>query len=100
MAVMGVVAGALLNLQGHLRLAGWQWLFLVEGLPAVTLGLAFLVLLPDRPAEAKWLTLAERGWIESRLAADRVAPGVSPDHGVLHALRDSRVLLLGVANVC
>jgi len=99
MTVMGVVAGALLNLQGHLRLAGWQWLFLVEGLPAIVLGLAFLVLLPNRPAEAKWLTLAERSWIESRLAADRVAPGVSPDHGVLRALRDPRVLLLGVANV-
>jgi len=99
MAVMGVVAGALLNLQGHWRLAGWQWLFLIEGLPAVVLGIAFLALLPNRPAEAKWLTLAERSWIESRLAADRVAPGVSPDHGVLRALRDSRVVLLGVANV-
>jgi ACS family tartrate transporter-like MFS transporter len=99
MVVMGVVASALLNMHGHLRLAGWQWLFLVEGLPAVVLGVAFLALLPNRPAEAKWLTLAERSWIENRLAADRVAPGVSPDHGVLRALRDSRVVLLGVANV-
>lgn len=99
MAVMGVTAGALLNLQGYLRLAGWQWLFLIEGLPAVVLGMAYLALLPNRPAEARWLTPAERSWIESRLAADRVTPGVSPDHGVLRALLDSRVVLLGVANV-
>ena len=100
MVLMGVVAGALLNLQGLLGLAGWQWLFAVEGMPAVLLGIAILFLLPDSPADAAWLTTAERNWIENRLAADKVLPGASPDHGVLRALRDPRVLLLGICNMC
>jgi MFS transporter, ACS family, tartrate transporter len=54
--LMGVIAGALLNLQGRLGLAGWQWLFFIEGLPAVLLSILFLTYLPDKPAEAKWLT--------------------------------------------
>ena len=54
---MGLIAGALLNLDGHLGLRGWQWLFLVEGMPAVLLGIAFF-LFSDTPAHAKWLTEA------------------------------------------
>lgn len=100
MIAMGASAGALLNLQGILGLAGWQWLFLVEGVPAVLLGLAVLILLPDGPAQAKWLTASEKCWIEERLALDRSMPGVSADHGFLRALGDSRVLLLGLSNVC
>ena len=60
---MGLIAGALLNLDGHLGLRGWQWLFLVEGMPAVLLGIAFFLFLPDTPAHAKWLTDDERVWI-------------------------------------
>src|SRR5271170_7568016 len=60
---MGLIAGALLNLDGHFGLRGWQWLFLVEGLPAVLLGLAFFLFLPDSPAQANWLTEDERQWI-------------------------------------
>jgi ACS family tartrate transporter-like MFS transporter len=98
--VMGVVAGALLNLKGHFGLGGWQWLFLVEGLPAILLGVAILFLLPDSPAAAKWLSAGEKVWIEGRLAADRTAPGVSADHGALAALMDPRVWLLGLVSTC
>src|ERR1700734_44262 len=52
----GAIAGPLLELQGKAGLAGWQWLFLVEGLPAVLLSIVFLVYLPAGPAHAKWLT--------------------------------------------
>src|SRR5271156_4272644 len=61
--VMGSLAGALLNLQGRLGLAGWQWLFLLEGLPAIVLAAIFLIQLPDTPADAKWLNLEERRWL-------------------------------------
>jgi len=54
--LMGSIAGVLLNLQGTFGLAGWQWLFLIEGLPAVVLSFVLLLYLPDRPAYAKWLT--------------------------------------------
>ena len=60
---MGLIAGALLNLDGQLGLRGWQWLFLVEGLPAVLLGIVFFFFLPDSPAHAPWLTEDERHWI-------------------------------------
>jgi ACS family tartrate transporter-like MFS transporter len=98
--LMGVVAGRLLDLKGHWGLQGWQWLFLVEGLPAILMGVLILRFLPNGPSEARWLTEGERAWISARLAVDRNRPDVAPDHGVLGALKDPRVLLLGLANVC
>jgi MFS transporter, ACS family, tartrate transporter len=52
--LMGAMAGFLLDLQGKAGLAGWQWLFLIEGLPAVALSMVFLFFLPAGPATAKW----------------------------------------------
>jgi ACS family tartrate transporter-like MFS transporter len=51
---MGGLAGVLLNLQGRMGLAGWQWLFLAEGMPAVILSAVFLFYLPNTPNDAKW----------------------------------------------
>jgi ACS family tartrate transporter-like MFS transporter len=96
--VMGAVAGALLGLQGRLGLAGWQWLFLVEGLPAVLLSLAFLTLLPDRPEAARWLAANEADWIRRRLAADLARFGPEPHAGFWRALANPRVLELGAMN--
>jgi len=50
---------------------GWQWMLLLEGLPAVLLGMACLVFLPDGPQDAKWLAADERAWLTGRLAAER-----------------------------
>jgi ACS family tartrate transporter-like MFS transporter len=72
-AVMGGVAGAILRLDGRLGMAGWQWLFLLEGLPALVLGFVFLGQLPDGPADARWLPSPERAWLLDRLATERVA---------------------------
>jgi ACS family tartrate transporter-like MFS transporter len=98
--VMGVVAGALLGLRGQLGLYGWQWLFLIEGLPAIVLSVLILFLLPDSPDCAKWLTDAERDWIARAIAADRERVGASGDPGALRALVDPRIWVLGLANVC
>jgi ACS family tartrate transporter-like MFS transporter len=68
----GAAAGPLLGLTGVLGLSGWQWLFLVEGLPAVILSGVFLWALPDSPAKAKWLTPAERASLAAVLARDEV----------------------------
>jgi ACS family tartrate transporter-like MFS transporter len=95
---MGAFAGVLLNLQGRLGLAGWQWLFLVEGLPAILMSVVIFVLLPDRPAEAKWLSADEKAWIEKRLAADAAALGAQKDHSILRALLSPFVLQLSVIN--
>ncbi len=102
--VMGSVAGAILNLDGTFGLRGWQWLFLIEGFPAVLLSVVFLKYLPDGPNVAGWLTAPERIWIEAQLAAEGAdTPGglVSSSHatGVAAALTDPRVWLFGIVNL-
>jgi MFS transporter, ACS family, tartrate transporter len=70
--VLGAPLGAaLLRLGGTRHLAGWQWLFLVEGLPAVLLGIIALTHLTDRPADGKWLSQRERDWLVERLEVER-----------------------------
>jgi ACS family tartrate transporter-like MFS transporter len=67
----GPLSGALLEfMHGRAGLAGWQWLFLLEGLPAVILGVATLFYLTDRPQEAGWLPPEERAWLVGRLARE------------------------------
>ena len=63
----GPVSGALLTLHGLGGLAGWQWLFLIEGLPAVALGGVVLRYLTDRPEDAHWLPDDERAWLSARM---------------------------------
>src|SRR3954469_18667337 len=65
------ISASLLQLEGAAGVHGWQVLFIAEGSPAVLLGLAALVLLPSRPAEAKWLAPDEQVWLQDQLAADR-----------------------------
>lgn len=67
------LSGAILLMDGMLGLQGWQWLFLLEGLPSVVLGIAAFYVFDDRPAKAKWLTAAEREALEANLAAERGA---------------------------
>lgn len=67
----GPLSGALLGLNGWQGLAGWQWLFLIEGIPSVILGIAVLWFLTERPADAKWLTPEERTWLEASLDEER-----------------------------
>jgi MFS transporter, ACS family, tartrate transporter len=61
------VSGLILGLQGKCGLEGWQWLFLLEGIPAVLMGLIVLLVLPDRPERVRWLSAGEKTWIKSRL---------------------------------
>jgi MFS transporter, ACS family, tartrate transporter len=93
----GPISGALLGLDGWLGLEGWQWLFLLEGIPSVLVGFAVLWLLPDRPRDARWLPPAERAWLEERMAAER-AERVAP-HGesLLRTLRNPLVWWLGLS---
>jgi MFS transporter, ACS family, tartrate transporter len=65
------VSQALLRLDGVAGLHGWQWLFLMEGIPAVLLGLFSLAILTDRPEHARWLSADERAWLVQTMAEDR-----------------------------
>lgn len=93
---MGVFSAWLLALDGLADLRGWQWLFLVQGAPAVILGFAVLRYLPDTPANARWLSPAERDWIEGELAREAEQLGAPADHTILAAIRDWRVLQLAL----
>jgi ACS family tartrate transporter-like MFS transporter len=84
------VSGLILGMNGTSQLAGWQWLFLLEGLPAVILAFAVLRFLPDDPAAAPWLTGQEKETIAVRLAAE----DSRTHHRLRRALRDPRVLAL------
>src|SRR5262245_14263133 len=67
------LSGVLLSLRGAAGLDGWQWLFLVEGIPAVVLGVVTLAYLTDRPAEAAWLPADEKVWLLDALERERAA---------------------------
>jgi ACS family tartrate transporter-like MFS transporter len=89
----GPLAGVILGVH-WLNIAGWRWLFLLEGIPAVLLGIVTLFVLPDRPNEAHWLTKAEREWITSRLAEERGAKARAEKMSIWQALRHPPVLIL------
>jgi MFS transporter, ACS family, tartrate transporter len=90
----GPLSGALLGLDGIYGLKGWQWLFLLEGLPAMVLGISVIFYLNDRPETTRWLAPAERDWLVETLATERNACPLRPDIRV--ALTDGTVWKLGI----
>ena len=93
--VMGSLAGWLLGLGGKLGLAGWQWLFVVEGLPTAVFSLVILKMLPDGPAKATWLTAEEKAWLEAQLKADGEKAHLGHSAGVARALLEPKVWMIG-----
>jgi ACS family tartrate transporter-like MFS transporter len=99
MAEAGFFPGLLFRLDGHFGLRGWQWLFLVEGLPPVLLSAIFFRYLPDTPHQAKWLTLEEKQWIDGHLAEEAIDHTGTHCTGLASALRNPRVWLFGLTNL-
>jgi ACS family tartrate transporter-like MFS transporter len=64
------ISSQLLKMSGIAGLPGWQWMFLLEGLPAVAIGVLVFFTLPDRPRDAKFLSPAQKEWLETTLAAE------------------------------
>jgi ACS family tartrate transporter-like MFS transporter len=94
--LMGSLAGWLMGLDGQMGLTGWQWLFLVEGLPAVLFAPVILWLLPDSPAKVKWLTDEEQTWLAGQLKEDHGKAHLGHEAGVLKALLSGRVWMVGL----
>ncbi|MBI6561430.1 MFS transporter [Pseudomonas syringae] len=65
------LSGYLLTLDGWMGMRGWHWLFILEGIPAVLLGIACLFILTDRPAQARWLDDEQRTWLVNKLDEER-----------------------------
>ncbi|TXH34430.1 MAG: MFS transporter [Rhodospirillaceae bacterium] len=90
------VSGALLQMHGLLGLTGWQWLFLIEAVPAILLGFVVLIILTDRPEKAMWLKDEERSWLVATMVAEQKAKGAQASHNVWRGLADIRVLALSL----
>jgi sugar phosphate permease len=89
----GPVSGALLGMHGIGGLEGWQWLFLLEGLPAVVLGVAVLFYLTDRPEQATWLDDEERAWLVERMRHDEEQRAARHGTSLAAAIGNPRVWL-------
>jgi MFS transporter, ACS family, tartrate transporter len=92
------VSGALMELPRFAGLANWQWLYIIEGLPAILLGFATMRALTNAPGQATWLSAEECAWLTGTLAAERVGSG---NHGsdlatLWAVLREPRVLVLAL----
>ena len=90
------ISGALLYMHGGLGLAGWQWLFIIEALPAIVLSGVVFFYLTDRPVEANWLAPDERAWLAERLALEQRQRQAVRDYSVMEALLNPRVLGLSL----
>jgi MFS transporter, ACS family, tartrate transporter len=98
--VGGPVAGLILELNGWLGMTGWQWLFLIEGVPAVLLGFVVLAYLSDAPEQAPWLSPAERRWLAERVGGEQRAAHSRHGVGLGKALVHPTVWRLGLILFC
>ena len=90
------ISGLLLNMHGFMGLKGWQWLFLIEAIPAVLLSFVVFYYLTDRPADATWLAADERAWLVGRLDQERRQREAARHYSVAQALVNPRVLALSL----
>ncbi len=90
------LSAALLGVDGWLDLRGWQWMFILEGVPAVLLGFLSLAVLSDKPADARWLTQPQREWLKAKLAGEAQTIKRVPAMSLWRVLGNKYVLLLSV----
>lgn len=91
-AIGSPISGLLLGMDGVLGFKGWQWLYIIEAMPAFVVGVLIWILLADNPDKAKWLTAEERDYVKRTLARERAA---HPEQGVRHSSLLQQLKLLG-----
>lgn len=96
MMVAGPLAGALLGMDGIANMHGWQWLFIVVGLPAVLLAWPTLLYLPEKINSVRWLSNEQKTWLSNELIKDEAEYDQTRHGNPLHALKDKRVLTLAL----
>jgi ACS family tartrate transporter-like MFS transporter len=89
-----IVSSQLLRLNGWLGLQGWQWLFILEAIPPIILGVVVAIYLTDEPAQAKWLRPDQQQWLAERLEAERVQREAIRHYALGETLLNPRVWLL------
>src|SRR5262249_14888949 len=95
LAIGAPLSALILNLN-WLGLAGWRWVFILEGLPAVLFGLLTLAYLTDHPAQASWLGAEEKAWIENRLSSEKQEIRKTRQNSFWQALRQRDVFCLAL----
>jgi MFS family permease len=89
-----LISSQILRLGSWGGLADWQWLFILEAIPAIVLGIVVFVFLTDRPEQAHWLTQEQKDWLVRRLAAERTQRESIHDYSLAQTMRNPRVWLL------
>src|SRR6476661_3949743 len=87
------VSGLLLQMDGIMGLQGWQWLYIIEGIPAILLGLLTPILMTDRPSHAHWLADDEREWLTKTMDEELAHKQKGQPHHFLAGLKDKRTLV-------
>jgi MFS transporter, ACS family, tartrate transporter len=90
------ISGLLLGLDGAMGLKGWQWLFVIEGIPSVVLGVVSWFYLTDRPAKADWLTAEQKAWLSSKLEGETAAKQAATHLTLGQALASPKVITLSL----
>jgi ACS family tartrate transporter-like MFS transporter len=100
-AIGAPISGGIMSVfDGVAGLKDWQWLFLIEAVPAVLASLFVLLYLDDGPADAKWLRTDEKRWLAERLQGEEEARLQRERHSIAEAMKDPRVLLFGLLYFC
>ncbi|MGC1411683.1 MAG: MFS transporter [Acetobacteraceae bacterium] len=90
------ISTAILGLDGLLGYAGWKWIFLIEAVPTILIGIVVLFALTDKPAQAKWLNVAEKNWLITTLEGERRAVEAAGKYSLWQALVNPKILLLSL----
>jgi MFS transporter, ACS family, tartrate transporter len=90
------VSGLLLGLNGAMGLKGWQWLFVIEGIPSVLLGIVTWFYLTDRPEKAEWLNAEQKAWLASKLQAENAAKQATGHLSLGQVLSSPKVIALSL----
>ena len=89
------ISGFILNMEGSAGLHGWQWMYIIEAVPALLMTFAVLYYLTDRPAEAAWLEADEKQWLRTRLDSERANRESMVKMNWLQSMLNPRVIALG-----
>lgn len=90
------ISAALLEMNGIMGMQGWQWMFVLEAIPALILGVVVFFYMTDKPEQAKWLKDDERAWLVKAMAEENAQKADGAKHGILSGLANPRVLALAM----
>lgn len=93
-SILGAPVSTLILGMDHLGLAGWQWLFIIEGVPTVLMGVVVMLILPNRPDDAAWLANDEKAWLNGKLAEEHEASAATAHGSIVQALTMPKIWIM------